>query len=179
MKCFDILIAFIGVIGAIYVFISSYKIEVIDSFIVGSTICFVFLFAIILGATVTWAKVAAKINENMNMNLIYYNNLYLNNYEFIISIFLIFVIFIISAFICFSIIYKPNFILLLFVTVPILEIGLYFAIMPSYFYFELLIITWVAVLGMRTIKNKNKTNKSLLQFKRKGKKNIYIVRGNK
>ena len=209
MKYFDVLIAFIAVIGVTYVFISSYKIEVIDTFIIGAIISFVLLFsvifkktkiskyiligtiitfsvsvfiffnAIIFGVAVTWAKVAAKINENTNLNLMYDKNLYMYNYELIISLFLIFVIFIISALICFSIIYKPNFILILVVTVPILEIGLYFAIMPSYFSFELLIISWVAVFGMRTIKNKNRINKSLLQFKRKGKKNIYIVRGNK
>ena len=211
MKYLDVLIAFFAVYGATYVFISSYKIEVNNSLILGAIICSVLLFSIIYknrkfmkytligtlityiisfyifynsinyGFMATFKKVIDTINNNNNYNFEFPSeiNNYMYSNELAITIFFIFAIFLISALICYSIIYKPNLILLLLVTIPLLDIGVYFEIMPSYLSFELLVISWVAVLGMRTIKNRNKVKKSSLQFKRRRNKNTYFVVGNK
>jgi hypothetical protein len=183
MKYLDVLIAFFAVYGATYVFISSYKIEVNNSLILGAIICSVLLFSIIyknrkfmkytlIGTLITYIisfyifynsinygfmamfkKVIDIINNNNNFEFANEINNYVYSNELAITIFFIFAIFVISALICYSIIYKPNLILLLLVIIPLLDIGVYFEIMPSYLSFELLVISWVAVLGMRTIEN--------------------------
>ena len=206
VKYFDVLIAIIGVLSATYVFISSYDIVHNKFLVVSFIIFFVLLFSFIfkkikilkytlLGSIViyvvafymfydyirygfmaTWNIVAEVMSRNLMMDVFTYD-ISIKNESFYISIFLIFIAYIISALICYSIIYKPNCILLLIITVPILEIGIYFNNMPSYSSFTLLVITWVSVFGMRTIQNKGEANKYKLEFKNKGKKHTYIVKG--
>ena len=202
----DILIAILGVIGTIYAFISSYDIQHNKLLVVSAIIIFVLFYSFmyknlkylkytllgsmgIYGGTflifyedikkgfmATWNIVAEGISKNSKINLINFD-LSIKNTELCISIFLLFVSYIICWMICYSIICKPNFILLLIFTVPILDIGLYFDNMPSYLSFTLLVITWVSVLGMKTMKNKVRLKKSKGEFKNKRKKHTYIIKG--
>jgi len=206
IKHLDILIAILGVIGTIYAFISSYNILNNKLLVVSAIIIFVLFFSftyknlkylkytllgsmgvygvsffifyedIRQGFMATWNIVAEVISNNLKINLINFD-LSIKNTGLCISIFLIFIVYIISGIICYSIIYKPNFILLLIITVPILDIGIYFDKMPSYLSFTFLVITWFSVLGMKTMKNKVKLNKSKGEFKNKRKKHTYIVKG--
>ena len=205
-KYIDILIAFLGVIGVTYVLINSFDLPHNNIIIIHTIICSVLIFSLIFnngkffkytllisalvyaialyffydtthnGFMFVWDSVARKINYNSNINLFSYNNVYLGDKELSISIFLIFTIIIISGLISFSIIYKPNLGLLVMTIAPISVLGLYFGNIPSYFPFELLILTWIVVCGMRTLENESIVNKSRNQFQKKKDKYYFIVR---
>ena len=206
-KYFDILIVFLGVIGATYFFISSFDLEYNKIVIPCAITCSVLLFSYIFnldkllkytlaivsvvcviavgifyeaasnGFMTVWDIVSKVINNNLNLDIFHYNNIYLGGNEGSITIFLVFTIFIISGLISFSILYKPNSILLLIITMPILVIALFCGRKPYYFSFELLVLTWISVIGMRTLKNKSITNKSMNQFQKERNKYYFVVRG--
>lgn len=123
-----------------------------------------------------WDIVAKKVNYNSNYNTFYFDNIYSGDSTFSISIFLIFAIFIFVGFISFSIIYRPNLILLLLITVPILVIGLLFGHNTSYYSYELLVLVWIVVSGMRTLNHKLTINISKDQFVKKHNKYYLVVK---
>lgn len=88
------------------------------------------------------------------------------------SIALMFIAFIIIELVSYSIIYKSNFILLLIVTLPCLEIGVFFAIMPDMLPFFMLIICWIVALSLSMFKVSAK-NKSEFKYNKRKKKYFY------
>ena len=88
------------------------------------------------------------------------------------SIALMFIAFIIIEVVSYSIIYKNNFILLLIVTLPCLEFGVFFALMPDIPPFLTLIICWIVALSFSMFKVSSK-NKSEFKYNKRKKKYFY------
>lgn len=94
-------------------------------------------------------------------------------FETSMDIALIFIMFIVTEAVCYSIIYKNNFILLLISTVPIIEIGLFFAVMPDILPFLMVIICWIVAFSFSIFKVSSKSKVEFKYNKRK-KKYFYI-----
>ncbi|MCI6190791.1 MAG: hypothetical protein MR691_12795, partial [Clostridium sp.] len=105
--------------------------------------------------------ISSLLSEEININL-----------EASIDIALIFIIFIITEAVCYSIIYKNNFILLLIVTLPCIEIGVFFAIMPDVLPFLMLIICWIVASSFSIFKVSLK-NKEEFKYNKRKKKYYY------
>lgn len=105
--------------------------------------------------------ISSLLSEEININL-----------EASMGIALIFIIFIITEAVCYSIIYKNNFILLLIVTLPCIEIGVFFAIMPDVLPFLMLIICWIVASSFSVFKVSLK-NKEEFKYNKRKKKYYY------
>lgn len=95
------------------------------------------------------------------------------NFETSMGIALIFIMFIITEAVCYSIIYKNNLILLLIVTLPCIEIGVFFAIMPDILPFLMLIICWIVASSFSVFKVSLK-NKEEFKYNKRKKKYYYV-----
>lgn len=105
--------------------------------------------------------ISSLVSEEININL-----------EASMGISLIFIMFIITEAVCYSIIYKNNFILLLIVTLPCIEIGVFFAIMPDILPFLMLIICWIVASSFSIVKVSLK-NKEEFKYNKRKKKYYY------
>ena len=105
--------------------------------------------------------ISSLVSEEININL-----------EASMGISLIFIMFIITEAVCYSIIYKNNFILLLIVTLPCIEIGVFFAIMPDILPFLMLIICWIVASSFSIFKVSLK-NKEEFKYNKRKKKYYY------
>ncbi|MDY4079141.1 MAG: transglutaminase domain-containing protein [Clostridium sp.] len=105
--------------------------------------------------------ISSLVSEEININL-----------EASIGIALIFIMFIITEAVCYSIIYKNNFILLLIVTLPCIEIGVFFAIMPDILPFLMLIICWIVASSFSIFKV-SLNNKEEFKYNKRKKKYYY------
>ena len=66
-----------------------------------------------------------------------------------ITVFFIFISFIIILGVCYGTIVKPNLAIVFAVTFPLVEIGLYFGIVPGYIPFFILISFWISIFAMQ------------------------------
>lgn len=105
--------------------------------------------------------ISSLLSEEININL-----------EASMGIALTFIMFIITEAVCYSIIYKNNFILLLIVTLPCIEIGVFFAIMPDILPFLMLIICWIVACSFSVFKVSLK-NKEEFKYNKRKKKYYY------
>lgn len=105
--------------------------------------------------------ISSLLSEEININL-----------EASMGIALTFIMFIITEAVCYSIIYKNNFILLLIVTLPCIEIGVFFAIMPDVLPFLMLIICWIVASSFSVFKVSLK-NKEEFKYNKRKKKYYY------
>ena len=101
-------------------------------------------------------------SENMNVSV-----------QTSMSIALMFIAFIIIEVVSYSIIYRNNFILLLIATLPCLEFGVFFAIMPDMLPFLMLIICWIVALSFSMFKVSSK-NKREFKYNKRKKKYFYV-----
>lgn len=166
IKYFDILLTLLGVVGFVYVFISGFNIPVNNTIIMATSICSVLYFSFVLKKTkyikynllgtsgilllavllfykniLDGFKLICQTITNMNLNF-EFNNLNVN-------VFFIFSIILISGLISFSITYKPRFILLLILIVPLVLLVVFFEKGPYWVPCIMLIISLVSTLGMK------------------------------
>lgn len=98
---------------------------------------------------------------------------YALSYATSISIFLLLAMFFLTALIGFAVVYRPNVFIVLLVTFPLFEIGMFFGIVPSYWPLAMLISCWTAVLAMQLSQSKFLWRNSKTQFETDGKKHVY------
>ncbi|NLK94582.1 MAG: hypothetical protein GX275_05240, partial [Clostridiales bacterium] len=180
IKYFDILVSIIALIGTIYGPITSFNIEVNNIIILGLIIGFTSYFGYIFKVSkhklkigllsfagiLTYALIAYRyiidgfiIVYGYIFNLLYskvtfleeIDPIYNMNQDVSICLFFSVIISILAFLITYSIVYRSRFWMLLLVTIPFLEIGVYFGIMPSIFSFSVLVLSWICTLGMDLI----------------------------
>ena len=166
IKYFDILLTLLGVVGFVYVFISGFNIPVNNMVIIFTSICSVLHFSFVFKKTkyikynllgtsgiLLLAVFLFYKNISNGFKLICQTIINANfNFEFNninVNIFFIFSIILISGFISFSITYKPRFILLFILIVPLALIDLFFEKGPYWVPCMMLIISLVSTLGMK------------------------------
>ncbi len=182
---FDVIVAILALIGTIYVVLTSFEIKANTIILIGFTIVCTSYFSYIFKAAVKKLRVilislgvlalygglayrhiidGAIILYDKIVQQLFEKGVYLDKISIFynldegasINIFLIFLIIILSFFITFSVVYKSRILLLLLITFPFLELGVYYGIMPSITSFSILVIAWICTIGMSgSKKNQN------------------------
>lgn len=196
-------IVLLGTLGAMYTFITFFDIVHFKPTLIVCSVIFSVLFTLLYSAktyvkftlpivSLLFIVVIIVFNRDVAMGFNLVKNLlvsginvamgysfpvdvfpYALEYAKSISIFLILVMFFLTALIGFAVVYRPNVFLVLLVTFPLFEVGMFFGIVPSYMPLAMLLACWTSVLAMQMASSRFLWRNKNAQFETNGNKHFY------